>query len=550
MKTVHDSSDKNFPRGLELLHNPRLNKGTAFTHAERFDFGLCGLLPDTVLSQDDQAQRVYQNYCMKPNDLEKYIFLKSLFGRNETLFYYVIHKHIEEMMPIIYTPTVGVACQKYNLIFRKPQGLYLSDFTRGRYKSLLRNWDEHDIRIIVITDGERILGLGDLGANGMGIPEGKLALYTACGGIDPNMCLPVTLDVGTNNQELLDDPLYFGQRHPRIRGKIYDEMIEEFFNAAAVVFPRALIQFEDFANINAFRLLNQYKDKACTFNDDIQGTASVTLAGIYSALRITGKDLKRQKFLIHGAGEAGIGIGLLLVSALMAEGLSQDEARQTCWFMDSKGLVVSSRDNLEPRKREFAQNHPEIQTLHEAVKALKPTALIGVAGIAKAFDEASVRAMAECNERPIVFALSNPTSKAECSAADAYHWTQGRCIFASGSPFDPVEYQGRTFVPGQGNNAYIFPGVGLGVIATQASRVTDEMFFTAAKTLASLVKESDLEMGRVFPPLKDIQEVSCAIAKAVAEVVFNRELTNLEQPESIDMLIRNAMWKPIYPVYA
>jgi len=550
MTTIHDPKHKDFPKGVHLLQNPRLNKGTAFTKVERFDFGLCGLLPDTVLTQEEQSRRVYHNYCQQTNDLEKYVFLKNLSARNVTLFYYVLQKHLEEMMPIIYTPTVGLACQKYSVIYRQPRGLYLSDFTRGRFKSLLRNWDEEDIRIIVVTDGERILGLGDLGANGMGIPEGKLSLYTVCAGINPDMCLPITLDTGTNNQDLLNDPLYVGQHHERVRGKVYDEMVEEFFSAVAEVFPNAIIQFEDFGNVNAFRLLERYKDRACTFNDDIQGTASVVLAGIFSALRITKSSLKDQRFLFLGAGEAGIGIGQLISSALVLEGMSPEEARRHCWYMDSRGLVVSSRTNLEDRKLEFAHDHPHIATLEEAVKILKPTALIGVSGIPSSFSQEAVEMMTEINERPIIFALSNPTSKAECTAENAYKWSNGRCVFASGSPFDAVTHNGKTYVPGQGNNAYIFPGVGLGVISSHAKRVTDQMFLVAAKTLASLVEESDLELGRVYPPLGDIRTVSRSIAIEVAREAFDQGLTDKERPDDLTSLIERNMWDPIYPNYA
>jgi malate dehydrogenase (oxaloacetate-decarboxylating)(NADP+) len=537
------------PKGMDLLHNPHLNKGTAFTLKERDYFHLHGLLPCKVLSQQQQADRVYANFRLKPTDMEKYIFLKSLQSRNETLFYYVISQHIEEMMPIIYTPTVGQACQKYSTIFRRPQGIYVSDKNKGRYKDLLKNWDQQDVRVIVITDGERILGLGDLGANGMGIPEGKLSLYTACAGVHPSQCLPATLDIGTNNQRLLDDPGYIGRPQNRIRGEAYDALIEEFFQAANEVFPNVLIQFEDFANANAFRLLQNYRDRYCTFNDDIQGTAAVTLAGIYSALRITKNSLADQKFLFLGAGEAGIGIGHLIVSALKATGMNESDAREKCWFVDSRGLVVSSREDLTAHKLDFAHDAPFVATLEEAIEQLHPTALIGVSGIPGSFSRKAVEMMTRYNSRPIVFALSNPTSKAECTAEQAYNWSGGRAIFASGSPFDPVEYQGQTFVPGQGNNAYIFPGVGLGIVATKSQRVPDAMFFKAAQVLASLVQEDDLQQGRIYPPLSNIRKVSFEIAKAVAQIAFDEGLAQVDRPEHVDSLIRPSVYEPVYPVY-
>ena len=536
-------------RGVALLQDPLLNKGTAFTFAERDALGLRGLLPPSIASQDQQLERVLGNIRRKTSELEKYIYLISLQERNENLFYRVVTEHLDEMMPIIYTPTVGLACQKYALIFRRPRGLYISLEDRGHVKQILQNWPHTDVRMIVITDGERILGLGDLGANGMGIPVGKLSLYTACAGIPPAQCLPIMLDVGTNNPTLLADPLYLGLSRKRLPGLAYDNLVNEFVTAVQEIFPRACIQFEDFGNANAFRLLHHYRDRVCTFNDDIQGTAGVTLSGLCSSLRLTGGKLAGQRILFLGAGEAGIGIGDLIVEALKAEGVPEDVARRQCWFVDSKGLVVRSRTDLVEHKLRFAHDHAPVATLLAAVEALKPTALVGVSGMPQTFTEPIVRAMAKLNKRPVVFALSNPTSKAECTAEQAYAWSEGRAIFASGSPFAPVTLNGVTHVPGQGNNSYIFPGVGLGVIATESTRVTDEMFLVAAQTLASLVTEGDLALGRIYPDLKRIREVSVEIAVAVAAVVFRHGLTRMQHPADLKAHVTAVMFDPKYPVY-
>jgi malate dehydrogenase (oxaloacetate-decarboxylating)(NADP+) len=433
-------------------------------------------------------------------------------------------------MPIIYTPTVGQACQQWGHLFRRPRGLYLAWPDRGRVEALLHNWPQKNVRVIVVTDGERILGLGDQGVGGMGIPVGKLSLYTACAGIDPAQTLPVMLDVGTENEGYLRDPLYMGVRQKRIRGKEYDTFVAEFVEAVGRVFPRALVQFEDFGNQNAFRLLEQWRDKVCTFNDDIQGTAAVTLAGIYSALRLTGKTLREQKLLFLGAGEAGIGIGDLVVSAMVDEGATLEEARRNCWYVDSHGLVVKSRTGLAEHKLRFAHDAPPAPDLLAALEALRPTALIGVSTVPRAFDQRVVEAMSKMNERPMVFALSNPTSKSECTAEDAYRWSGGRAIFASGSPFPPCHLDGKTFVPGQGNNSSLFPGVGLGVVA-------------------SLVLPSDLELGRIYPSLTRIREVSAHIGAAVAEVAFRDGLAGVPRPDDVLGMVRVAMWQPVYREY-
>ena len=531
---------------MDFLHDPYLNKGTAFTEGERKRLGLLGLLPPQVCTIEQQCARVLENFRRVPDGLGKYIMLNALLDRNETLFYRVVMDHIEETMPIIYTPVVGQACQVYGHIFRRPRGVYISRDFRGRIRKILRNWPERDVRVIVVTDGERILGLGDLGANGMGIPVGKLALYTACAGTPPRQTLPVLLDVGTNNEALIKDPLYIGIRKKRMTGPAYDAFVDEFIQAAREVFPKALIQFEDFANHNAFRLLAKYRDRICTFNDDIQGTASVTLAGLYSALRLTGGQLKDQSLLFFGAGEAAIGIADLCVSAAVAEGAEPEAARRRCWFVDSKGLVESSRTDLVEHKKPYAHRHVPIKNLAAAVKALKPTALIGVSGQPRQFTREIVSEMARINRRPVVFALSNPTSKAECTAQEAYDWSGGRAIFASGSPFPPCTYKGKTLVPGQSNNAYVFPGIGLGVTACGAKRVTDEMFFASAKALADMTSSSDLAKGRLFPSLATIREISARIAAAVAEVAYKRGLTDQSRPRHLLEYMRREQYQPVY----
>jgi len=537
-------------RGITLLRDPMLNKGTAFSEAERDLLGLRGLLPPHVSSMDDQLQRHQHDVLRLKNDIEKYIMLVSLQDRNEALFYRLVGAYIDETMPIIYTPTVGLACQQFGHIYRRSRGLYISAKDRGRVRQLLANWPYRDAAIIVVTDGERILGLGDLGANGMGIPIGKLSLYTACAGVHPRRCLPVMLDVGTNNEELLADPLYIGTHHKRLAGAEYDELVEEFMQATQAEFPGVLVQFEDFANHNAFRLLQRYRDRVCSFNDDIQGTASVTVAGIYSALRVTGKPMREQTFLCLGAGEAATGISDLLVAAMRADGLSEAQARGRCWLVDSKGLVVADRKDLAEHKKPYAHAHAPAPDFISAVRALKPTAIIGVGATPNTFTREVVETMAQLNERPIVFALSNPTSRAECTAEQAYAWSGGKALFASGSPFGPVDLGGRHYVPRQGNNSYIFPGVGLGVIAVGASRVTDDMFMAAARALAETVTPADLAQGSLYPPLQQIRAASLAVATAVAEVAFRDGLAGIGRPDDLAGFIAAQMYQPIYADYA
>jgi len=536
-------------RGAELLLNPRHNKGTAFSEAERDALGLRGLLPPRVFSLEEQEVRILEAFRGKSSPLEKYIYLSSLQDRNETLFYKVVVDHLAEMMPIIYTPTVGEACRVFSRIFRRPRGLYITARDKGRIRESLRNWPAERVSVIVVTDGERILGLGDLGAHGMGIPIGKLALYTACAGISPAECLPINIDVGTGNAELLADPLYTGLLQPRLRGAEYDELIEEFVLAVQEVFPGVLLQWEDFATDNAFGLLDRYRDRLCTFNDDIQGTAAVTLAGLYSATRVTGQSLAEQRLLFLGAGSAATGIGSLIVNAMVREGVPEAEARAKCWFVDSKGLVTASRGDLQAHKRPFAHEHPPVATFLEAVQSLRPTAILGLAAQPGAFTPEVLQAMAAQQERPIVFALSNPTSKSECTAEQAYAHTEGRGIFASGSPFDPVTVHGQTFVPGQGNNAYIFPGLGLGAVLAGATRVTDPMFHAAARTLADYLPEESLAQGSLFPPLAQIREVSARIAEAVIRVAQAEGLATTELPADLAGHVRRHMYQPRYPEY-
>jgi malate dehydrogenase (oxaloacetate-decarboxylating)(NADP+) len=532
-------------RGIALLRDPLLNKGTAFTERERDQLGLRGLLPAHILSLKEQADRVLANLRGLPSDLDKYVALNALHDRNEALFFRVVCDNIDEIQPLIYTPTVGLACQKFGHIFQRPRGLFIGANDRGRVAEILRNWP-YPAKLIVVTDGERILGLGDLGANGMGIPVGKLSLYAACAGVHPELCLPVMLDVGTDNEALAADPYYVGLRRKRVRGPEYDALVEELVAAAQQVFPGVLIQFEDFANRNAFRLLKKYGERICTFNDDIQGTAAVALAGVLCALRASGGRLSAQVLLYLGAGEAATGIADLVVSAMMAEGTSEADARSRNWLFDSQGLVVKGRGELAEHKRPYAHAHAPVAQFDAAIRALKPTGIIGVAATGGLFTPEVLETMARLNQRPIVFALSNPTSKAECTAEQAYRHTQGRALFACGSPFDPVTLGGRTFVPRQGNNSYIFPGVGLGVIASGARRVTDEMFMAAARTLAALVTEADLAQGSLYPALPRIREVSAQIAAAVARVAYERGLALGEAPRDLLAHVQKQMYDPRY----
>ncbi len=531
--------------GYDRLKRPELNKGTAFTLDERDRYRLRGLLPAHVSSLETQESRAMENLRRKGSDIERYIFLQALQGRNERLFYHLLTDHIDELMPLIYTPTVGQACQEFAHIFRQPRGFYITPEDRGRVREIMNNWPEREVRLIVVTDGERILGLGDLGANGMGIPIGKLALYSACAGIRPHQCMPVMLDVGTNNEALRTDPLYLGIDRARLSGEGYHALVGEFVDAVQDAFPDALIQFEDFQTPNAYAHLNRYRDQVLCFNDDIQGTAAVALAGVLAAGRITGTAFQELNILFLGAGSAATGIADLFRVAFRQAGLSDQEARHRLWLVDRSGLVVSGRSHLEPHIRPYAHDCPAA-SFTDAIARIRPQVLIGATGTPGSFPEGVIREMARINERPVIFALSNPTSRAECTAQQVHEWSGGRAVFASGSPFDAVICQGGVFRPGQCNNAYVFPGIGLGAIACRARIVSDEMFLVAARTLAGLVGADDLAAGTLYPPLHDIRNVSLAIAVAVAETAWRQGLAQEERPADIGGMIATLRYEPGY----
>jgi malate dehydrogenase (oxaloacetate-decarboxylating)(NADP+) len=542
-----DSAPESTPTGYARLRVPRLNKGSAFTLAERSAYGLEGLLPPGVSSLELQVARTHAELANLDQDLQKYLLLSDLQARNETLFYAVIMSDPATFMPIVYTPTVGEASQKFDHIFRAARGMYLPISARGRLKELLGNWPRQDVRFIVVTDGERILGLGDLGVGGMGIPLGKLALYTACAGVPPQYCLPITLDVGTNNAALLEDPLYLGLRRNRVRGEEYMAFIDEFVAAVQARFPKCCIQWEDFANINAVPILERFRDRTCTFNDDIQGTAAVALAGIFGALRISGQKLAQQRILFLGGGSAATGIAELISQAMALDGLAITAARSRNALFDINGLMVNSRGDLASFQKPFALDHAPIDKFVDAIRALRPTGIIGVSTVPKLFNQQVIEAMAEINERPIIFPYSNPTSRSECTAEEAYRWSSGRAIFASGSPFPPVEINGQKFVPGQGNNVYIFPAIGMAVFATEATRVTEEMFIIAARGVAEQVSDASLATGLIYPPQSQILEASLHVAIQVAEHIFDKGLARVSRPRDIAAHIRAAAYRPVYP---
>jgi malate dehydrogenase (oxaloacetate-decarboxylating)(NADP+) len=542
-------SSRSRPTGVALLRDPALNKGTAFPAAERDALGLQGLVPPRAYTQEEQVALVLEQLRRLPDALDRYVALEALHDRNLALFFRTIVDYPDEIVPLVYTPTVGAACQQYSRILQQPRGVFIGAEHRGRMAEVLRNWPNRNVAIIVVTDGSRILGLGDLGANGMGIPIGKLVLYTACAGVDPLAGLPVTLDLGTNNDGLLADPLYLGARRRRIEGEEYDALVAEFVAAARRVFPGVVIQFEDFANRNSFRLLARYRNRTCCFNDDIQGTGAVTLAGFLSALRITGGKLADQKLLCLGAGGAARGLADAMAAAMKADGLPEAEARRRTWMFDTQGLVVAGRSQLAEHKRPYAHRHAPVGEFLAAVKALKPSAILGVSTLGGGFTDEVLHAMAEINPRPVVLALSNPTSKSECTAERAYRETGGRALFASGSPYPMFELGGRTFVPRQCNNSYVFPGVGLGAIASGAKRVTDEMFLAAARTLAAQVSEEDLAQGSLYPPLAKVRDVSAHIAAAVAEVAHSSGLATRHRPADLLADMRERMYEPKYRSY-
>ena len=534
-------------RGISLLRDPRLNKSTAFTDAEREALGLVGLVPEGIDSEDTQIQRLLFQLDQKPTDLEKYIYLSQLQDVDETLFYRLLMSDPARFLPLVYTPTVGEACLQFGHILRRPKGLYISMKRKGRIREVLRNWPERDVRFIVVTSGERILGLGDLGANGMGIPIGKLALYTACAGVPPQFTLPVVIDCGTNNEALLRDPLYLGLRQTRPPISQLDELVEEFVTAVEAEFPNCCIQFEDWAGPDAVRLLARYRNRTCCFNDDMQGTASVALTGILGALRITGGKLSEQTFMFLGAGSAGIGIADLLTESIASDGIPREKARTRTWLFDVNGLIESSRSDLADFQKPYAHQHPPVKTFVDAIESIKPTAIIGVSTVAKAFNQRVIEAMARINKRPIIFPYSNPTSHSECTAEEAYQWSEGRAVFASGSPFPPVRWRDRTFVPGQGNNVYIFPAIGMAVFATRAKRITDEMFIAAARAVAEKVTKAELDVGLIYPPQSEILKTELYAAQRVAEVIFERDLARVAKPTDMGAFIESQTYKPVYP---
>lgn len=539
--------------GYTLLRDPHHNKGLAFSDRERDAHYLRGLLPPTIISQDLQVKKMMHTLRQYQVPLQRYMAMMDLQETNERLFYKLLIEHVEELLPVVYTPTVGEACQKYGSIFMRPQGLFISLKEKGKILEVLRNWPEKNIQVIVVTDGERILGLGDLGCQGMGIPVGKLSLYTALGGVRPSACLPVTIDVGTNNEKLLNDEFYIGLRQRRATGEEYSELIHEFMTAVKQNYgEKVLIQFEDFANHNAFDLLAKYGATHLVFNDDIQGTASVVLAGLIAALKFVGGSLADHRFLFLGAGEAGTGIAELIALEISKKSkIPLEEARKNIWLVDSKGLIVSSRkESVQHFKKPWAHDHEPIKELVDAVKTIKPTVLIGTSGVGRTFTQDVVEAMAELNGKPIILALSNPTSQSECTAEEAYTWSQGRAIFASGSPFAPVEYKGKKFVPGQANNAYIFPGFGLGLIMSGTIRVHDDMLLAASEALAEQLTEEHFENGLIYPPFKNIRKISARIAAKVAAKAYELGLaTRLPQPKDLVQCAESSMYSPSYRNY-
>ena len=548
------------PLGLQILLNPRRTLAGAYTRSEREEMGIDGLLPDAVQVMATQLERARQQCAAQPTPLAKYEYLSDLQDRHERLFYSLLRTDFEQYMPIVYTPTVGEACQKFSQIMRRPKGMYLSLGHKGRLAQVLRNWPVEDVRFIVVTDGERILGLGDLGVCGMGIPIGKLALYTACAGVPPEVTLPIALDLGTNNAAFLEDPLYPGVRRQRVSSSELVEFIDEFVEAVQEVFPNCCIQFEDFTNKNAIPLLERYRDRACCFNDDIQGTASVAVAGMFGACRLAGMSMTDQRILFLGAGNAGVGIADLFVQHLVGQGVSVAKAVSQCWFVNSRGLVHRSMPKIPDYLARFAHtlegitippgaaSGPDspLTKFLDCIEAVRPTAIIGVSTVAGAFDEAVVKAMTRLNARPIIFPLSNPTSKAECSAEQAIHWSQGKAILATGSPFPPVNYQGRTFVPGQGNNVYIYPAVGLAIYATRANRVTDEMFLCAAESLAGQTTQANFDVGLIYPPINTIYTTSVKVAIDVARHIFDAGLAREDRPADIAEFVRSQVYDPAF----
>jgi malate dehydrogenase (oxaloacetate-decarboxylating)(NADP+) len=530
-------------KAFEILRDKALYKSIAFTRQERLRLGLQGLLPYAVATQAQLVDRAMNGLRRLPRDLDRYLALSSMQERNEHLFYRTVIDNLVEVLPWIYTPTVGEACKEFSHIVREPKGFFITPDDKGRIAKILGNWHEKDIRVIVVTDGQRVLGLGDLGANGMGIPVGKLALYTACAGFPPKHCLPVLIDVGTNNTALLEDALYIGYPRRRVTGPAYFALVDEFVRAVQKKYPRALIQFEDFLTPDAYALLNTYRDHVLCFNDDIQGTAAVALAGVYASTRVIQPPFRDLRIMFLGAGSAATGIADLMVSALVNEGLSPADARRHLWFVDVSGLVTKGRTDLLPHNLPYAHEHRPL-AFTDAIDAIKPHVLIGATGTPGTFTQDVVERMSALNARPVLFALSNPTSRAECTAEQAYRWSRGQAVFVSGSPFGAVTYDGREFRPGQGNNAYVFPGIGLGAVFCRARRIPDEFFLIAARTLAGLVTARDLDNGTLYPPLHEIRRISLAIAVNVADCAYRVKLARTRRPRDLKHAIARFMYDP------
>jgi malate dehydrogenase (oxaloacetate-decarboxylating)(NADP+) len=539
--------DTNAKRGVELIRDPALNKSTAFTEAERQSLGLVGLVPDVTETEDLQLRRVMAQLGHKTTDLDRYIYLVNLLDHDETLFYRTIMSDPVRFLPIVYDPTIGEACLKFGHIFRQTRGMYLSIARRGHVKEILKNWPEQDVRVICVTDGGRILGLGDLGANGMGIPIGKLQLYTAAAGVPPQHLLPLYLDAGTNNEQYLHDPLYLGLRQPRPPTADLYSFVDEFVEAVQDVFPKCCIHFEDWTGVDAVHLLQRYRDKYCVYNDDVQGTAGITLAGMINATKLKGTKLKDEKYLFLGAGSAGIGLANLLCSALVADGMTLQAAQAQVWMFDVNGLLESTRTDLVDFQTPYAHPHAPTRDFVAAIESIKPTTIIGVSTIGGAFSQRVIEAMARLNERPVILALSNPTEHAECTPEQAYTWSQGKAIYAAGVQFPPVHYQGRTLLPGQANNFYIFPAIGMAIVATQARRVTDEMFIEAASAVADQVPPDQLNQGLLYPLQSNILETEIKTAARVAALVFDSNLARVDRPADIEGFIRRHVYKPEYP---
>jgi malate dehydrogenase (oxaloacetate-decarboxylating)(NADP+) len=531
---------------LSILHDPRKNKGTAFTEKERDKYGLRGILPQAVETMETQILRVSEQLGSLDLPIEKYIYLTTLLDTNETLFFKTVISDPATFLPLVYTPTVGEACQRLGHIARRPRGLFISIKDKDRIATVLKNWPVDDVRFIVVTDGQRILGLGDLGVGGMGISIGKLALYTSCAGVPPEHTLPIVLDVGTDNEKLLNDPLYPGLKRRRVRGRAYDGFVEAFVNAVMKAFPGACLQWEDFAGVNAIRILEKYRDRVCTFNDDVQGTAAIAVAGFIAASRLLGRPFADQRFLFLGAGAAAYGIADMLVKKFQKDGLGRDDAVRRIRMFDVNGLLVTSRPDLADHLRPFADDGAPSNDFAECILRLRPTAIVGVSTVGGAFTRQVIENMCTVNERPIIFPFSNPTSHSECTAEQAYTWSGGKAIFASGSPFAPVTYKGKTFTPGQGNNVFIFPALGMAIFATRAKRVTDEMLITAAEAVAEQLTEKDFADGLIYPSVRNIREVSIKVAVKIAEVIFESGRAGVRRPKNIRKFIESRMYQPVY----